>query len=86
MIDVCEKWNLDELCQMSEQDMTRILEGWDNGTVPGYVEVKGTCPILPSPPRRAALVPSASTLLSGFCGFAIGAAAASALWLARPSR
>lgn len=41
MIDVCQKWSWDQLATMNEQDMDKILAGWDEGRAPSYTEVKG---------------------------------------------
>ena len=39
MIDVCEKYSLDELVDLEEEDMDRLLSHYQEGTVPAYHEV-----------------------------------------------
>lgn len=41
MIDVCEKWSWDQLAETDDEDMEKILAGWEQGRAPGYSEVKG---------------------------------------------
>ena len=41
MTDVCETWSIDELAQLDEQAITRVLRGWHDQTVPTYDEVLG---------------------------------------------
>ncbi|KAN0063560.1 Bifunctional dehydrogenase and ferrochelatase [Thecaphora frezii] len=90
MIEVCEKWNLDEICTMTEEDMGKVLEGWEQGRVPSYNEVKGKWSFLPSDVRiRKALfgtcpvVGYPSPYLTAVAGFLAGAAATAAFSMAR---
>jgi precorrin-2 dehydrogenase/sirohydrochlorin ferrochelatase len=39
MIGVCEKYTLDELVDMNEEDMDRLLSHYQEGTVPAYHDV-----------------------------------------------
>lgn len=42
MIGVCDKWSTDDLATLSEEDMTAILQGWDeNGKVYTPRQVRG---------------------------------------------
>ncbi|CBQ67868.1 related to siroheme synthase [Sporisorium reilianum SRZ2] len=90
MIEVCEKWNLDEICTMTEPDMKKILDGWESGYVPSYKEVKGGLPFLPSDVRMkkalfgtCPVVGYPSPYLTGFTGLILGAAVTSAVFLSR---
>ncbi|KAI3483578.1 hypothetical protein L1887_53494 [Cichorium endivia] len=90
MIEVCEKWNLDEICTMTEPDMKKILDGWETGYVPSYKEVKGGLPFLPSDVRlkkalfgTCPVVGYPSPYLTGFAGVLLGAAVTSAVFLSR---
>ncbi|EPQ26223.1 uncharacterized protein PFL1_06158 [Pseudozyma flocculosa PF-1] len=90
MIEVCDKWNLDEICTMTEGDMHKILEGWDQGRVLGYQEVKGGWSFLPSDVRiKKALFGSCpvvgypSPYVTTMAGFLAGAAVTAAIGLAR---
>ncbi|SNX81783.1 related to siroheme synthase [Melanopsichium pennsylvanicum] len=90
MIEVCEKWNLDEICEMNQDDMEKVLAGWENGYVPSYKQVKGKwisdvrwkkalfgkCPV----------VGYSSPYLSGLIGVVVGATAATAVLLGRGFR
>ncbi|KAF2272045.1 siroheme synthase middle domains-like protein [Westerdykella ornata] len=40
MSKVCEKWSLDELCSMTDEDMDTLLEFYKPGTVPTLAEVR----------------------------------------------
>lgn len=40
MSKVCEKWSLDELCSMTEEDMDTLLDFYKPGTVPKLAEVR----------------------------------------------
>lgn len=94
MIDVCEKWNWDQLATMTDEDMDIILQGWEQGKAPSYREVKGV---------RAAYVPSVHSLLkrvfsvcpvvgyispwaAGFLGFGSGILATGAFALLHAKR
>ena len=90
MIQVCETWNLDEICTMTESDMQKILDGWESGYVPSYTEVKGGLPFLPSYVRinkalfgTCPVVGYPSPYLTGLTGLIIGVAATSAVFLSR---
>lgn len=90
MIEVCEKWNLDEICTMTEPDMNKILDGWESGYVPSYTEVKGGLPFLPSNVRmKKALFGTCpvtaypSPYLTAFTGLVVGVAATSAVFLSK---
>jgi precorrin-2 dehydrogenase/sirohydrochlorin ferrochelatase len=39
MIEVCEKYSLDELVDLDEEDMDRLLSHYQEGIVPAYHEV-----------------------------------------------
>ena len=86
MIDVCEKWSLDQLAELTEEDMQKILQGWkDGGKVPSYRQVKGRFINIPSPqqinkalfgtcPVVGAISPWLSAMLGASAGFAATAA------------
>ena len=40
MSKVCESWTLEELCDMDEEDMNRLLDHYEGGNVPSYEEVR----------------------------------------------
>lgn len=95
MIQVCESWNLDEICTMQEEDMQKILDGWDQGHVPSYNEVKGRLSFLPSDIRvKKALFgtcpvvgypsPYLTAFIAGLGSFLAGVAVTSA-WLNKAS-
>lgn len=73
MTDVCETWTMDELAQLDDAAIDRLLAGWPANQVPTYREVYGAS-------VRWAL-PSARDWLS----FALGASsvAIAALWFTR---
>ncbi|PWZ02561.1 siroheme synthase middle domains-like protein [Testicularia cyperi] len=90
MINVCETWNLDEICTMTESDMKHILDGWESGYVPTYKQVKGGIPFLPSDIRikkalfgTCPVVGYPSPYLTGLTGLLAGFAISSAIFLAR---
>lgn len=90
MIEVCEKWNLDEICTMTEGDMKKVLDGWESGYVPSYQEVKGGWKWLPSDVRvkkalfgTCPVVGYPSPYLTGLAGVMLGAAVSSAVFLSR---
>lgn len=92
MIEVCEKWNLDEICTMTQDDMQRILDGWDQGRVLSYREAKGGCPFLPSDIRvkkalfgTCPVVGYPTPYLTGILSFVAGAAVSAGILLARSS-
>lgn len=84
MIDVCEKWNWDQLAEMTEEDMDKILEGWSERKSPSYVEVRGVrkayAPSLHSVAKRlfavCPVVGYISPWAAGLMGFAAGAGVA----------
>jgi precorrin-2 dehydrogenase / sirohydrochlorin ferrochelatase len=39
MIEVCEKYSLDELVQLNDEDMNRLLMYYKDGIVPPYRDV-----------------------------------------------
>ena len=41
MIDVCERYTLDELVSLDEEDMNRLLQWYKDGIVPPYGIVRG---------------------------------------------
>ena len=41
MIDVCDKWTLEELARMDDDMCAQVLDGWESGQVKGYGEVSG---------------------------------------------
>ncbi|KIS72036.1 bifunctional precorrin-2 dehydrogenase/sirohydrochlorin ferrochelatase MET8 [Mycosarcoma maydis] len=90
MIEVCEKWNLDEICTMTESDMLKILDGWESGYVPSYKQVKGGWPFLPSDVRikkalfgTCPVVGYPSPYLTGLAGLLLGAGVTSAVFLSK---
>ena len=72
MTDVCETWSIDELAQLDEPAISRVLRGWHDQTVPTYDEVVGG--------RRAWRWPHlrdyVAFLLGATTALAVGAAAA----------
>lgn len=86
MIDVCEKWNWDQLATMTDDDMDKILQGWEKGKAPSYVEVKGvTTAYAPSVHGLAKrlfgtcpVVGYVSPWAAGLLGFTAGVAAVGA--------
>lgn len=42
MSGVCESWDLDELVQMGDQDMSRLLTHYESGTIPGFSEIRAS--------------------------------------------
>jgi precorrin-2 dehydrogenase/sirohydrochlorin ferrochelatase len=40
MIGVCEKYTLDELVQLDDDDMDRLLVHYMDGSVPAYEEIR----------------------------------------------
>lgn len=91
MIDVCEKWNWDQLATMTEQDMDAILAGWEVGKAPSYVEVKGVAkaytPSVKGLTKRlfatCPVVGYISPWAASFLGFGTGVAVAGAIGWAR---
>lgn len=81
MIDVCEHFTIPELAAMDDAKMDRILNGWDNLTVPGGGS-KG-CPLgyrrsetdagCPWGFKKEDRVIGDSRVISGFCGILLGA-------------
>jgi hypothetical protein len=45
MVDVCEKYTLDQLVGLSSKDMDRLLAHYREGTVPSYESIRGDEPI-----------------------------------------
>lgn len=45
MVDVCEKYSLDQLVGLSPEDMDRLLAYYADGTVPSYELIHGEGPI-----------------------------------------
>lgn len=41
MTRVCEGWSLEELCDMDEEDMDAILDGYKDGKVISYKDLRG---------------------------------------------
>jgi len=41
MIQVCQKYTLEELVRLEETDMARLLEYYKEGVVPPYNEIHG---------------------------------------------
>ncbi|WFD02737.1 Bifunctional dehydrogenase and ferrochelatase [Malassezia obtusa] len=74
MTDVCETWSMDQLAQLDDAAIQRLLRGWDDQTVPSYAEVIGT--------RWAWHWPRKQDWLS----FALGAATMAAVGLALSRR
>ncbi|KDN46475.1 siroheme synthase middle domains-like protein [Tilletiaria anomala UBC 951] len=96
MIDVCEKWSLDQLSDMTDDDMEEILKGWKKGTVPTYRQVRGIkwkiIPFIALPTAKqinkslfgtCPVVGAISPWLSGVLGATAGAAVASAFFVLR---
>lgn len=90
MIDVCEKWNWEQLAEMTDADMDAILAGWEQGKAPSYVQVKGVttayAPSLHGLAKRlfstCPVVGYPSPYAAGILGFAAGVAATlGATWL-----
>jgi precorrin-2 dehydrogenase / sirohydrochlorin ferrochelatase len=42
MSRVCESWSLEELCDMEEDDMDKLLSHYRDGDVPSFAQVRGT--------------------------------------------
>lgn len=40
MSKVCMKWTLEDLCEMSEQDMDALLQSYEAGGVPSFDQVR----------------------------------------------
>jgi len=40
MIGVCEKYSLDELVRLNDEDMNRLLKHYKEGIVPPYTEIR----------------------------------------------
>lgn len=40
MTKVCENWTLEELCDMSEEDMDTLLKSYEKGNIPSFEEVR----------------------------------------------
>lgn len=40
MSDICESWSLDELVQMTDQDMDKLLTHYPAGKTPTFQEVR----------------------------------------------
>ncbi len=98
MIDVCDSWTLDQLAEMDEADMHKILAGWEAGRAPSYREVKGTNVLgvkvkLPKKEKVyknlfgvCPVVHLCSPWLTGILGTAAGAAAATAFFMLKSAR
>jgi precorrin-2 dehydrogenase/sirohydrochlorin ferrochelatase len=41
MIEVCDKWKLDELARMDDDTIDKVLAGWESGRAMGYWETRG---------------------------------------------
>ena len=37
---MCENWTLEELCDMGEEDMDKLLKRYEKGNVPSFEEVR----------------------------------------------
>lgn len=40
MIKVCNKWTLEEFCEMDERDMEQLVRSFDPNLVPSFDEVR----------------------------------------------
>jgi len=40
MSKVCESWSLEDLCDMDEEDMGRLLGFYKSGTVPSFEQIR----------------------------------------------
>lgn len=86
MIDVCQKWSWDQLAEMTEEDMDKILGGWDQGKAPSYAEVKGVttayAPTLHGVAKRVfgvcPVVGYISPWAAGLIGITVGSSATAA--------
>ncbi|KAL4074680.1 putative NAD(P)-binding-domain-containing protein [Scleroderma yunnanense] len=66
MVDVCNSWQIEELAQLDEQTMIKLLDdGWEHGTVPSFRGLGGQRHLPISIPTASAVMPTVLMFIAG---------------------